>query len=61
MKIPVAALYAILTLNLLMFTLLFQLDFLEFHSDIGKAVAWALTTAAAYRTWQKRDAFILLR
>jgi hypothetical protein len=55
------ALYAILTFNLLMFTLLFQLDFLEFHSDIGKAVAWALTTASAYRTWQKRDAFILLR
>jgi hypothetical protein len=61
MKIPLMALYAILAFNLLMFTLLFQFDLLEFHSPVGKAISWALTAAASYLTWANRDRFIQLK
>lgn len=61
MKIPLMVIYAILTFNVLMFTLLFQFDFLEFHSPMGKSLSWALTAGASYLTWLNRNKFIQLR
>lgn len=46
MRLPLIIVFAIVALNITMFTLMLQMDFLVFHSPIAKAVAWIFTIGA---------------
>ena len=56
-KFPLVILYAIVALNISVFTGLLQADLLIIHSPVEKIIAWAFTIAAWTLAYLNRNKF----
>ncbi len=60
-KIPLFVIFAIIAFNITAFTVVLQMDLLEFHSSIAKLVAWILAAGAWGLAYANRHKSYILR
>lgn len=60
-KVPQVVVFAIIALNITMFTIMLQFDLLVIHSLIAKIMCWAVTAAWWYATYANRKKFFTIR
>jgi hypothetical protein len=61
LKIPAVIVFAIIALNITMFTIMLQLDLLVVHSLFAKIACWALTIFWWFATYINRKKYYTIR